>query len=205
MITLTPAAEQHFQELIAKEQDAENLNLRLNVVNPGTQQADVGIVFCPFGDEDPADLELHFAKFSLYIEHESIPALREAVIDFNKDQFGGQLSVKAPYIRGVVPGADAPLLERVQYIIDNEINPGLASHRGHVRLVEITANNTVVLRFGGGCHGCGMADITLKTGIEKTLLQQCPEITGVIDVTDHTAGENPYYRAPETKESTCNT
>lgn len=194
MVTLTEAAQEHFQALIAKEKDAENLNLRLSVSNPGTQQADVGITFCPFGDEEPADMEIHYAKFSLYVEQDSLPALRDAVIDFKKDEFGGQLSVKAPFIRGAVPGTDAPLAERVKYIIENEINPNLASHGGFVSLVEIAENNVVVLKFGGGCHGCGMADVTLKSGIEKTLLQQCPDISAVHDVTDHAMGDNPYYK-----------
>lgn len=192
MIKLTDSAKGHFESLLAKEQDGENLNLRLSVANPGTQQADVGIVFCPFGEEDPADHEIHYQKFSLYIEQESVPALRDAVIDYIRNDFGGKLSVKAPYIRGQQPPQDAPLSERVQYIIDNEINPNLAQHKGFVSLVEITADKEVILRFGGGCHGCGMADITLKTGIEKNLLEKCPEITKVVDVTDHTAGVNPY-------------
>ena len=193
MLTLTAAAEEHFQNLIAKEKDADNLNLRLSVMNPGTPQADVGIVFCPFGDEDPADQEIHYAKFSLYIDQKSVPALRDAVIDFQKQQTGGKLSVKAPYIRGEAPSADAPLRERVEYIIKNEVNPNLASHGGFVSLVEITADNAVILKFGGGCHGCGMADVTLKSGIENTLLKQCPEIKAVKDVTDHAMGTNPYY------------
>lgn len=193
MIKLTEAAKGHFEALLAQEQDGENLNLRLSVANPGTQQADVGIVFCPFGEEDPADHEIHYQKFSLYIEQESVPALRDAVIDYINNEFGGKLSVKAPYIRGQQPPADAPIAERVQYIIANEINPNLAQHKGFVSLVEVTEDNVVVLRFGGGCHGCGMADITLKTGIEKTLLEKCPEIKRVEDVTDHTAGVNPYY------------
>ncbi len=193
MIKLTESAKGHFEALLAQEQDGENLNLRLSVANPGTQQADVGIVFCPFGDEDPADHEIHYQKFSLYVEQESVPALRDAVIDYIKNDFGGKLSVKAPYIRGQQPSQDAPLTERVQYIIDHEINPNLAQHKGFVSLVEVTADKEVILRFGGGCHGCGMADITLKTGIEKTLLEKCPEISQVKDVTDHTAGVNPYY------------
>ncbi|HRE32446.1 MAG TPA: NifU family protein, partial [Candidatus Berkiella sp.] len=96
-------------------------------------------------------------------------------------------------LRGAKPEEDSTLAERVNYILNNEINPNLASHGGRVSLVEITPNNEVVLRFGGGCHGCGMADVTLKQGIEKTLMSQLPEVTAVIDVTDHSMGENPYY------------
>ena len=83
---------------------------------------------------------------------------------------------------------------KVPYNPENEINPNLASHGGFVSLVDIVDNTTVVLRFGGGCHGCGMVDVTLKEGIEKSLKSQLPEITAVIDVTDHSSGENPYYK-----------
>ena len=78
-----------------------------------------------------------------------------------------------------------------------EINPQIASHGGRVSLEEIAGDGIVVLRFGGGCHGCGMADVTLKQGIEKTLRSRLPEITEVRDATDHASGHNPYYRGQQ--------
>ncbi len=78
-------------------------------------------------------------------------------------------------------------------MLDAEINPRLAAHGGRVSLVEVTEACEVVLQFGGGCHGCGMVDMTLKEGIEKSLKEQIPEVTGVLDATDHSTGENPYY------------
>ena len=93
----------------------------------------------------------------------------------------------------MAPAADASVVERVRYLIDAEINPKLASHGGRVSLREITAEGIVVLQFGGGCHGCGMSEVTLKNGIEKTLREKIPEVTGVRDVTDHKSGSKPYY------------
>jgi Fe/S biogenesis protein NfuA len=83
--------------------------------------------------------------------------------------------------------------QRVEWLLDSEINPALAAHRGRVTLVEITQQMEVVLQFGGGCHGCGMADVTLKQGIQQTLTEKIPEITAVLDATDHQSGKNPYY------------
>jgi Fe/S biogenesis protein NfuA len=80
----------------------------------------------------------------------------------------------------------------VQQVLDDQVNPGLASHGGAVSLVDIQETR-VVLSFGGGCQGCGMVDVTLKDGVAAQLQQQIPEITEVVDVTDHSAGENPYY------------
>lgn len=193
LLTLTPAAQAHFSSLLTKEAEGQGMNLRISVTDPGTSKADVGIVFCPAGDEEPGDLPQQYPDFVLYIDQDAKKSLLDAVIDYKTDSLGGQLSVKAPYIKGVAPSSSAPLAQRVQYILDAEINPNLASHGGLVRLAHIVDNSVVVLQFGGGCHGCGMADVTLKTGIEKTLMERCPEITAVEDATDHSTGENPYY------------
>jgi Fe/S biogenesis protein NfuA len=192
-ITLTPEAQQHFHELILREFGDQAVNLRITISEPGTPKADVGITFCEAGDEQAKDFELLYPDFTLFIEHSAIDALKNAVIHYKADEFGGELSVKAPHIKGNTFSKDAPLQQRVEYIIANEINQNLASHGGYVSLVSIEEDAVVVLKFGGGCHGCGMADITMKTGIEKTLMQHCPDIKAVRDVTDHEAGVNPYF------------
>jgi Fe/S biogenesis protein NfuA len=87
---------------------------------------------------------------------------------------------------------DSPISEQINYYLQTEINPGLASHGGQVSFVDID-EGIVILRFGGGCQGCGQADVTLKEGIEKTLLERIPGLKGVRDVTDHSNRENAYY------------
>ena len=90
--------------------------------------------------------------------------------------------------------SDAPLADRVEYLLQSQINPSLASHGGQVVLTEITPEGLAILQFGGGCNGCSMIDVTLKDGIEKQLLEQfAGEITGVRDATDHERGEHSYY------------
>jgi Fe/S biogenesis protein NfuA len=106
---------------------------------------------------------------------------------------GGQLTIKAPNSRLPKISDDSPIEDRVNYILYNEVNPGLAAHGGNVSLEEIFEENIAVLRFGGGCQGCGMVDVTLKNGVEKTLLEQVPQLKEVRDVTDHTVKENAYY------------
>ncbi len=86
-----------------------------------------------------------------------------------------------------------PLAARVQEILDREINPGVAAHGGRVSLVAVE-DSRVFIRFGGGCQGCGQADLTLKEGVVATIRRQIPEISEVLDATDHEAGENPYYQ-----------
>ncbi|HYS17898.1 MAG TPA: NifU family protein [Candidatus Binatia bacterium] len=84
------------------------------------------------------------------------------------------------------------LKTRVQELIESMINPAVAGHGGFVELVDVQ-DNRVYLQMGGGCQGCGAADVTLKQGIERLIKEEIPEITEVLDATDHAAGSNPYY------------
>jgi Fe/S biogenesis protein NfuA len=84
------------------------------------------------------------------------------------------------------------LKTRVQELIDSMINPAVAGHGGFVELIDVQ-DNRVYLQMGGGCQGCGAADITLKSGIERLIKEEIPEVTEVLDTTDHAAGHNPYY------------
>ena len=84
------------------------------------------------------------------------------------------------------------LKTRVQELIDSMINPAVAGHGGFVELIDVT-DNRVYLQMGGGCQGCGAADVTLKSGIERLIKEEIPEVTEVLDTTDHASGQNPYY------------
>lgn len=200
MITITETAQTYFQRLIA-QQDEQGLGLRIAVNQPGTPAASCDLQFCPADQALPDDQVVEYSGFKLYVARDSESWLDKAEIDFEEDAAGGQLTIKAPGIKGSAPGASAPLEERVNWLLSTEINPALAAHGGRVALVEITDGMQVVLQFGGGCHGCGMADVTLKQGIEQTLMRQIPEVTGVLDATDHDSGRNPYYAAGVNGES----
>ena len=86
------------------------------------------------------------------------------------------------------------LMTRVQELIDNSINPAVAGHGGFVQLLDVKENK-VYIQMGGGCQGCGAADVTLKSGIERLIKEELPEVTEVLDTTDHASGANPYYTA----------
>ena len=90
--------------------------------------------------------------------------------------------------------SDAELKEKVQELIDASINPAVAGHGGYVELIDVQ-DARVYLQMGGGCQGCGAADITLKSGIERLIKEEIPEVTEVLDTTDHASGANPYYTA----------
>lgn len=193
-IKISRKAEDFFRELLAK-QEMPLLGVRLNVVQAGTPSADVKLAFCDDDDVRLTDAVVALAGFSLYIDAASAPFLNLATIDYAEGNLGGQLEIKAPDIKGKPPAGDAAIVEQVQFLLLSEINPAVAQHGGLVSLVEVTDDAIVVLRFGGGCHGCGMKDVTLKQGIEKTLLERVPGISGVRDITDHSTGANPYFKA----------
>jgi Fe/S biogenesis protein NfuA len=193
MIHVTDSAQNYFRHLL-DQQDIAGLGIRMKAVNGGTPRADCVLEYCEKSELSGEEFEVACNGYSIYVDATSARFLEEAEVDYQVNATGGQLTIRAPKIKGREPAADAPLADRVQYVLDAEINPQIAAHGGRVRLVEITPDLAIVLQFGGGCHGCGMADVTLKQGIEKTLRAHFPEISAVRDATDHRSGENPYYR-----------
>ena len=191
MIELSEPALQHFRRLL-QTQGGDAVGIRVSAVHPGTPKADARLEFCESSDLQGDEWSLDCDGFALYVDADSAPWLDGAQIDYTSNATGGQLTIRAPKIKGVVPGADAGLRERVQYLLDSEINPMLASHKGRVALEDVDADGVVYLRFGGGCHGCGMVDVTLKNGIEKTMRERIPEVSAVRDATDHATGSAPY-------------
>ncbi|MEG3158657.1 NfuA family Fe-S biogenesis protein [Lysobacter zhanggongensis] len=191
MIHISESAQTHFRKLIEREA-LPGLGVRLSAVNAGTPRADVRLEFAEPGDLQGDEWAVDCDGFTLWLEAASTSYLDGAEIDYETLGTAGQLQIRAPKIKGVAPDASASLVERVLYVIENEVNPQLATHRGSVSVQEVTADGVVVLRFGGGCHGCGMADMTLKNGIEKTLLEKVPGVTAVRDATDHDTGAAPY-------------
>ncbi len=104
----------------------------------------------------------------------------------------GQLTIRAPNSKMPQVNDDSPIEDRINYVLYNDINPGLASHGGNVSLREYTEDNFAVLEFGGGCQGCSAVDMTLKEGVEKTLMEKIPGLAGVRDVTDHSDTSHAY-------------
>lgn len=191
-ITISQAAQAHFRKLLDQQEDGTNI--RIFVVNPGTPNAECGVSYCPPNAVENADTELKYDTFSAFVDEISYPFLEEAELDFVTDEMGSQLTLKAPNAKMKKVADDAPLIERVEYVIQTQINPQLASHGGRITLIELTDDGVAILQFGGGCNGCSMVDVTLKDGVEKQLLEQfAGELNGVRDVTDHQRGEHSYY------------
>lgn len=189
--TITDSAQEYLAELLSK-QDCEGIAIRMFVANPGTPQAETCIAYCRPGEEQEGDVKVELDKISAFFEERSLPFLEDAKVDYSPDRMGGQLTIRAPNSKMPQVNDDSPVEDQINYVLFNDINPGLASHGGNVSLREYTEDKYAVLEFGGGCQGCSAVDMTLKEGVEKTLMEKIPGLAGVRDVTDHSDTSHAY-------------
>ena len=193
LINITRSAEEYLAKLI-QDKNETDLSIRIFISDPGTPKAETCLAYCKPDESMPDDIIINLELINVNLEKRSIPFLKDCEVNFDNDTFGGQLTIKAPNARVPNISPDSPVEDRINYVIYNEINPMLESHGGEVSLVEFNNENIAVLQFGGGCQGCGMVDLTLKDGIEKTLVEQIPEVKAVKDTTDHSINDNAYYK-----------
>ena len=195
MIEVTETAETFLADLVEK-QDATHLAIQVEVLDGGTPHAQISMSFI-----EPDQLDGGYAEIAtrtdnvrLYTQESNSTWLEGGRMDFRENDTGGTIVVDAPSLHVPTVSEESPLEDRINYVLYSEVNPSLRSHGGMVSLIEIVDGNTAVLQFGGGCQGCGMVDVTLKQGVEKTLIDKVPELVAVRDVTDHSQRENAYYR-----------
>ena len=142
--------------------------------------------------EDPRyrtddDLVVDLDGLSVALDPVTAADLSGSVVDLDAGITGGGLRIDNPN-----EGWQDPLARAVQEVLDRQINPGVGSHGGMVTLVEVR-DGAAYLRFGGGCQGCAAVDVTLKHGVETAIRAAVPQVTAIVDATDHEAGTNPYY------------
>ncbi|MFT7558660.1 MAG: Fe/S biogenesis protein NfuA [Flavobacteriales bacterium] len=191
-VDITPSAQEYLLGLLEK-QDVEGVSIRMFVSSPGTPQAETCIAYARPGEEIEDDIKIELTGFSAYFEEKSVPFLDEAKVDYSPDKMGGQLTIRAPNSKMPKLSENSTIVEQINYVLYNEVNPGLASHGGNVSLEEFTEDGIAVLRFGGGCQGCSAVDMTLKQGVETTLKEKVPGLVGVRDMTDHSDKSKAFY------------
>jgi Fe/S biogenesis protein NfuA len=192
-ITLSDRARDNFSALLARKPEAGN-QLRIYVIHPGTSLAHCGIAFGRSDAPASEDAHVSFGSFDLLYHSADAPFLDGARVDYERTPTGEKLALKAPNIKKVRPLEDgAPLAHRVTYVLETEINPKLSEHDGTVMLHEIRDGNVAVLKFGGGCHGCGHAEDTLRGFVARVLKDRLPDLAEVIDDTDHPSGAQPHF------------
>ena len=190
MIEVTQVAKSKFLEVVAAER-REGHGLRVIVQRGGTPTPEFALNFVAPDQVRDDDVIHDLGEFKVYTDRESAPFLEGATIDYVDSLAENGFKVDAP--NAGVPKPSGPVAEAVQRTLDEKINPAVASHGGVVELVAVD-DGTAYLRFGGGCQGCGMINVTLKQGVERILFADVPAVQRVLDVTDHASGTNPYYQ-----------
>jgi Fe/S biogenesis protein NfuA len=190
MITITDRAKSKFLEITAAEGRAGH-GLRVIVSNGGTAAPEFALNFVGPDDAGDDDVVVDAGELKIYIDPDSAKFLEDASVDFVDELGQSGFKVEAP--NAGIPKPKGPVAESVQRSLEEKVNPAIAAHGGFVELVAIE-NDTAYLKFGGGCQGCGMINVTLKQGVEKILFEDVPEISKVMDVPDHASGTNPYYQ-----------
>lgn len=200
VITVTDAAREKALKFRAADPNAEKLALWLEVtgVQGGKYQYNMTLQF--LDRAGAGDVVQHHDDLPVVIPEASVDALRGATLDRSGDLETGGIFVDNPNSPSPAVGARPPadlsgeVPQRVMQVLDQQINPSIASHGGRAELVAVE-EDTAYLRLSGGCQGCGMASVTLNQGIEVALREAVPEIAKVVDVTDHAAGTNPYFES----------
>ena len=156
------------------------------------RKANYSIQFIELSDTPAENISIDFENIPVLVSKEVIPYLEGTEVDLNDK---GELEAFNPSMS--ITEISGSVEEQIQHVLDEEVNPMVASHGGVVSLLEVKDHNAY-LEFGGGCQGCGMIDVTLKQGVEVMIKAQIPDIEAIYDVTDHAGGTNPYYQ-PSTK------
>lgn len=196
VLTVTDRAIGDIRNLLAAEDDADELALWVEITGQNGSDYTYDLAFESVGHMAETDVLSDHDGLRIVVPAESVPALTGATLDLPEDANQGGLVLRNPNkpdpMAGVDLTADGDLSDKVTLVIEKIINPMLAQHDGYAQLAGVQGTKVFVL-MGGGCHGCAISWLTLKSGITKTLMETLPEISEVVDVTDHATGENPHF------------
>ncbi len=187
LLEVTKTAQEKIQGVIEAE-DVEVEGLRIGIEGRSATAFQYSLGLATETEED--DIVIEIGTFKVLVDAKSAADLKGAVIDYVEDLNSSGFKIENPNI----PTWDNPKAQKIQELIDERINPAVAAHGGQIDLLNVE-DETIYIHMGGGCQGCGMANVTLKHGIEAMVQEVFPEIKQVIDTTDHASGTNPYYSA----------
>lgn len=196
MLTFTDRAKE--MVLTFMDQSGEDLRaLRIHVSGGSPVAPSFELTLVEDSDGGEEDLKLDAGGFAVLVDNGSAEKLDGATVDFVNRVNGSGFEIIPsskfagdPESVGRVPKGD--LADKVQLLLDEHVNPSIASHGGQINLVDVKETE-VYMEMTGGCQGCAMSKMTLRQGVERMIRQHIPEVTVIHDVTDHSAGDNPYF------------
>ena len=195
VFTVTPNAIERILELRDAEDDPAGLALRVEITGTSGVEYAYDLTFDPIAEADDADVQYHQAGLPVIVPAGSIEQLTGATLDIPAGG-GPGLVLRNPNRPDPLSGKHLELTgsiaEQVEMLLKEQINPSLASHGGFAELKGVD-DTVVYVTMGGGCQGCAVSAMTLRDGIARSIQESIPEVTEVIDTTDHNAGENPFY------------
>jgi Fe/S biogenesis protein NfuA len=197
VVVVTDAARAKVLEIRAAEEDPDSLGLRIEIVGSNGAEYAYDLAFEPLADAAEGDSVVEVEGLPLIVPADSVENMRGATLDLPANAGQGGLVIRNPNrpdpLAGVELDLHGDIADKVRQLLDQAVNPMLASHGGYAQLVGVEETK-VFLSMGGGCQGCAVSAMTLREGIEKQIRAAIPEVTDIVDVTDHDAGENPYYK-----------
>lgn len=189
ILEITKTAQEKIQTVIESEEvDVEGLRISIEGRSATAFQYSLGLAT----DAEDDDIVIDIDTFKVLVDAKSADDLKGAVIDYVEDLNSSGFKIDNPN----TPTWDDPKAQKIQELIDERINPAVAAHGGQIELLNVE-DDAIYIHMGGGCQGCGMANATLKHGIEAMIQEEFPEIKQVIDTTDHASGTNPYYASAD--------
>jgi Fe/S biogenesis protein NfuA len=198
-LTVSVAALATVLEVRASEDDPAATALRVAITGSNMTEFVYALDLCPVAEAGPGDAvypQGAHGELTVIIPADSIADMAGATLDVPAQSGSGGLVIRNPNTPDPLAGLNLELTgelpEKVQAVLDQAINPALAAHGGFARLVGVD-DTRVFVTMGGGCQGCAASAMTLRDGIRTMLMDALPEITDVVDATDHAAGENPFY------------
>ncbi|HEX2577454.1 MAG TPA: NifU family protein [Aquihabitans sp.] len=196
-LRVTEAALAQVLGILAAEEDPDALGLRVEVTGSRGAEYAYDLSFEDRSAAEPDDLVYRQGDLVVMIPVDSVDPLWGATLDLPSTAGQGGLVIRNPNRPDPLTAYDVELsgtvTERINQLLDQSINPALAAHGGFAKLEQVIDDTKAVVTMGGGCQGCAVSAMTLRDGIQKSILEHIPEITEVLDATDHEAGENPFY------------
>lgn len=200
IVKISASAHEQILQVLSEEDDSDKLALWIEVSGISGLNYTYEMYFQAKQDAGQADGIQHGDDLTLVVPATSIANLKGSILDIGED---GSMVLNNPNhptpkvaaeVLGEVPGSDlsGEIPQKIMQVLETQVNPSIASHGGEAQLMGVEGG-TAYLKLGGGCQGCGLAAVTLSQGIKVAIQEAVPEITEVVDVTDHAGGSNPFY------------